>query len=93
MRPAETAASVALTLSRVLDGERPAWVSVEAWEGIRADERPEWPSDENPAVQEAINKIAVDFDLQDECDPSYITDKVEFAMQYGLRMLDASQAA
>jgi len=67
--------------------------SFEAWEGIRADERPEWPSDENPAVQEAINKIAVDFDLQDEGDPSYVTDKVEFAMQYGLRMLDASQAA
>lgn len=35
MRPAETAASVALTLSRVLDGERPAWASVEAWEGLR----------------------------------------------------------
>ena len=36
MRPPDTAASAALTLARVLDGERPAWVSVEAWEGLRA---------------------------------------------------------
>ena len=35
MRPSETPASAALTLARVLDGERPAWASVEAWEGLR----------------------------------------------------------
>ena len=35
MRPPDTAASAALTLARVLDGERPAWASVEAWEGLR----------------------------------------------------------
>ena len=36
MRPAESPASAALTLSRILDGERPAWASVEAWEGLRS---------------------------------------------------------
>lgn len=36
MRPSETAASAALTLARVLDGERPAWASPAAWEGLRS---------------------------------------------------------
>jgi hypothetical protein len=35
VRPAETPATVVLTLSRVLDGERPSWASREAWEGLR----------------------------------------------------------
>lgn len=35
MRPAESPASAALTLARVLDGERPSWASREAWEGLR----------------------------------------------------------
>ena len=36
MRPQESPASAALTLARVLDGERPAWASPAAWEGLRS---------------------------------------------------------
>lgn len=36
MRRPDSLATVALAAARVLDGERPQWLSVGAWEGLRA---------------------------------------------------------
>lgn len=39
MRRPDSLATVALAAARVLDGERPQWLSVEAWEGLRGATR------------------------------------------------------
>ena len=76
----------ATTAQVLCNGIRSAF---EAWDGIRADERPEWPTSDEPALQTEIDKIAAAFDTQDDGSEQYTTDKVDFAMTWGLALLDA----